>query len=166
MSTAKRAYSGTVVSPGHLIAGAAAGVLLAAVMPADQLARLLVAAVVFLTGIYLATVRIAVGQKLIVLGQGPLGRPRWGIPLLDVADAQALSLSRAQVFGIGVPWHRRTTRMTVRPGPTLVLRLTTGDYVRISTPDPCAAVAIIRSALPSRPDGPATGPVTETEERP
>jgi hypothetical protein len=80
MSAAKSAYSSTVVSTGHLIAGAAIGALLAAVMPTDLLARLLVAAAVFLTGIYVATVRIAVGQKLIVLGQGPFGRPRWGIP--------------------------------------------------------------------------------------
>ena len=166
MSTARYAYSSTVVSPGHVIAGAAAGVLMAVVIPLAPVARLLPAAAVFLTGIYVATVRITVGQKLIVLGQGPFGRPRWGIPLLEVADAQAVSLSRAQVFGFGVPWHQRTTRMTVRPGPTLVLRLTTGDYVRISTPDPGAAVAIIRSALPSRPDGPTAGQVTDTEERP
>jgi hypothetical protein len=166
MSAAKCAYSSTVVSPGHLIAGAATGALLALVIPVGPIGRLLPAAAVFLTGIYVATVRIAVGRKLIVLGQGPFGRPRWSIPLLDVADAQAVSLSRGQVFGFGVPWHRRTTRITVRPGPTLVLRLTTGDYVRISTPDPCAAVAIIRSALPSRHDEPATGQVTETEERP
>jgi len=166
MSTARYAYSSTVVSPGHVIAGAAAATLLALVIPAPLVARLLPAAAVFLTGIYVATVRIAVGAKLIVLGQGPFGRPRWGIPLPDVADAQAVSLSAAQVFGLGVPFHWRTTRMTVRPGPTLVLHLTTGDYVRISTPDPRAAVAIIRSALPPRPSGPATGRPTATEERP
>jgi hypothetical protein len=164
MSAAKRAYSSTVVSPGHVIAGAAAGALLAVIIPAAPVTRLLPAASVFLAGIYVATVRITVGHKLIVLGQGPFGRPRWGIPLLDVADAQAVSLSRAQVFGIGVPWHRRTTRMTVRPGPTLVLRLTTGEYVRVSTPDPRAAVAIIRSALPPGHDETATGRVTGAEE--
>lgn len=166
MSTARYAYSSTVVSPGHVIAGAAFAALLAVVIPLAPAARLLAAAAVFLTGIYVATVRIAVGPKLIVLGQGPFGRPRWGIPLRDVADAQAVSLSRAQVFGLGVPFHWRTTRMTVRPGPTLVLYLTTGDYVRVSTPDPRAAVAIIRSALPSRPDEPVTGQATGTEERP
>ena len=59
----------------------------------------------------------------ILLGQGPWGHPARSVAASEVVDATSTSLSWAQVFGIGVRFHRRTTRLTVRPGPTLCLTL-------------------------------------------
>lgn len=150
MSTVQRAYSSTVVSPGHVLAGAAVGAVIGAwmfvVLPPSP-AGPLVAVVILVTGIYLSTVRLAVGHERLAVGQGPFG-PSRVIPAVLIADARAAEVTRPQAFGLGVPWHWRTTRMTVRPGPALVLSLTTGEYIRVSTPDPDAAVAIIGAAGP------------------
>jgi hypothetical protein len=58
------------------------------------------------------------------------------------------TVQRAYSSTVVSPGHVRTTRLTVRPGPALVLSLTTGEYIRVSTPDPDAAVAIIGAAAP------------------
>ena len=64
----------------------------------------------------------------------------------EVVDAASTTLSWAQVFGIGVRFHRRTTRLTVRPGPTLCLTLRSGERIRISTPDPESARRLLPAA--------------------
>lgn len=102
--------------------------------------------VVIITGVYLTTVRLAVGAERIVLGQGPWPRSGRVIPTSLITDAHTENLTLGQVFGFGIAWHARTTRMTVRPGPALALSLRTGEYIRISTRDPDAAVAVIQSA--------------------
>jgi hypothetical protein len=141
-----QAYSSTVTSPGLIVAGGVIGVAVAAstlaIAPRSPVGPLGGVAVV-LTTIFVATVRLAVGPHHIVLGQGPSGWPRRVVPISLLADAYADDLTRAQEFGLGVGWHRLTTRMTVRPGPTLVLTLTTGELIRISTCDPDAALAVI-----------------------
>jgi hypothetical protein len=104
--------------------------------------------VVAATGVYLTTVRLAIGAERIVLGQGPWPRSGRVIPTSLVAEAHAENLTLGQVFGFGIAWHSRATRMTVRPGPALALSLRTGEYIRISTRDPDAAVAVIQSARP------------------
>jgi hypothetical protein len=151
MTTRQRAYSSTVVSPWLAVASVALGAALGAWTftvapgnPIGPLAGLVVAA----TGVYLTTVRLAVGAERIVLGQGPWPRSGRVIPTSLVAEAHAESLTLGQVFGFGIAWHSRTTRMTVRPGPALALSLRTGEYIRISTRDPDAAVAVIQSARP------------------
>jgi hypothetical protein len=151
MTAPRQAYSSTVIARRHLLAGAAAGAAIAAglhVLAPVSLAGPLAGLSVLVTAAYLASVRVTVGAGRVILGQGPLPWPTRVIPVSLIADARAENLTSGQVFGIGVPWHRRTTRMTVRPGPTLVLSLRTGEWVRVSTRDPGAAVAIIRSAHP------------------
>jgi hypothetical protein len=150
-----RAYSSTVVAPGLAVASAAAGAAMSTglwlaipdgAVP-DQVAGLLAGAVIVLTGLYLATVRLAAGNGRIAVGHGPWARTGRVIPASLVTGAHLEQLSLRQAFGFGVPWHRQVTRMTVRAGPALALTLSNGEVIRISTPDPAAALAVIESGL-------------------
>lgn len=92
-----------------------------------------------LAAVHLSTVRISVGDGRKCLGQGPWNRPARQIAVDTIVAARSLDLGWAQTFGLGVPFHRKTARLTVRPGPTLSLQVVTGEHIRISTPDPNAA---------------------------
>jgi hypothetical protein len=143
--TARQAYSSTVVAPvpaGLSVAFAAAVVAVAVAGAAPLWLGAVVGLVVLAAGGYLATVRLAVGGGRIVLGQGPCGRGRV-IDTARVAETGASVLTWPQAFGIGLPFARRTTRLTVRPGPTLRLRLDDGEVIRVSTADPGAARRLI-----------------------
>lgn len=146
--TAQRAYSSVVVSRSHLAAGVAitaaaeAGMLFAARAPAWT--GLVLAVSCLLTAVYVSTVRLAVGAGRIAIGLGPAAWRSRILATSDVAAAHAANLSLAQVFGLHVEWHCRTTRLTVRPGPTLVLRLIDGEVIRVSTPDPELAIELIK----------------------
>ena len=133
MTDVRRAYSSTVVAPGQIALGVALAAAFWAVMAflpgADWPVDAGAAAVIVLTGIHLATVRLMVSPDRIRIGQGPWGRPGRSIMTAAVRDAHAEQLSRAQTFGIGVSFHWRTTRLTVRPGPALVLVLSDGEYI-------------------------------------
>jgi hypothetical protein len=114
-------------------------------------------------GVHQATVRLAVGNGRILLGQGPWRWPNRTVPFDLVRRAGTEELSLPQVFGLGIPFNRLTTRMTVRPGLALVLSLTSGEVVRVSTPRPDLAVALINQASPApadiglHPGGPCHG---------
>jgi hypothetical protein len=144
----RRAYSSTVVAPGHLAACAVlAAALLScgiAFLPAGAAAATAVAAaVIVLTGLQMATVRLMAGPGYVRVSQGPWGRPGRVIPAGAVRDARVRQLSFLQIFGIGVPFRWKTTRLTVRPGATLELVLSDGECIRVSTPDPAAAALLI-----------------------
>jgi hypothetical protein len=143
----RRAYSSTVVAPAHIVASVAVAAAVCAAtarLPAPGLVMATAgAAVIVLTGIHLATVRLTVSPERIRIGPGPWPRPGRSIRAAAVRGAYAESLGLAQIFGIGVPFHRRTTRLTVRTGPTLVLVLASGEHIRVSTPDPAAAARLI-----------------------
>lgn len=145
--TPARAYSSTVVAPWLAVASAAAGAATGtglALAGPDPLAGLLAGTVVLVAGLYLATVRLAAGNGRIVVGHGPWARTGRVIPASLVTEGHPEHLSLPQVFGFGVPWNRRATRMTVRPGPALALTLSTGEVIRVSTPDPGGALAVIQ----------------------
>jgi hypothetical protein len=86
-------------------------------------------------------------------GQGPWGGGR-RIPVGEIAEAQPNELTFAQVLGVGLPTgakpgrpapERPTSRLTVRPGPTLLLVLDTRERIWISTADPVAAARALRT---------------------
>jgi hypothetical protein len=136
------------VSRGHLVAGvtitAAAEAGMQFGVRAPIWTSVVLAVGCLLTAVYVSTVRLAVGSGRIAIGLGPAARRSRLLATSDVATAHAANLSLAQVLGLGVAWHRRTTRLTVRPGPTLVLRLLDGEVIRVSTPDPDLAVQLIK----------------------
>jgi hypothetical protein len=143
------AYTSTVVGRGHLCAGVVLGVVAALLVRPWEIG-VLAGLVLVTAGWWLATVRLAVSDDALRVALGPLGRAR-RIPAADVAVAGTADLTRTQVLGLGLPWRARTTRLTVRPGPTLVVELRSGEMLRVSTPDPAAAAQLL--GTPSRPEG-------------
>ena len=142
MSTA---YTSTVVASGH----GTAGILLGALGPVASLAGVLPwpaglasAVVLVAAGAWLGTVRLAVGARDLRVALGPWGRSR-RIGFDDVRSASVAELGRRQVLGIGLPWRARTTRLTVRRGPTLVVEHVDGEVLYVSTPDPGAAARLV-----------------------
>jgi hypothetical protein len=142
----REAYSSVVVSRAHLTIGVVIallvgiGVRIPGHFPLWGSVVLVVA--LALTAVYLSTARLVVGPDRISVGIGPVGRGRL-LARADVVEAGVADLTRAQAVGLGLPWARRTTRLTVRPGPALVLRMAGGEVVRVSTPHPELAVRMI-----------------------
>lgn len=148
MTGIRRAYSSTVVAPGHIAASAvlaaallSCGIAFPSAVPAATAA--VGAAVIVLAGVQLATVRLMVSPGYIRVSQGPWGRPGRVIPAGAVREARARQFSFPQTFGIGAAVHWKVTRLTVRPGPALELILSDGECVRVSTPDPATAALLI-----------------------
>jgi hypothetical protein len=143
----REAYTDTVVGPAQLglaLLGAAAVVAASALLAAPPWPVAAALAVVFVAvGLHLATVRLTAGADRVLLGQGPWGRPGRWIDVADVVSCSAMAVTWPEVFGVGLPFHRLTTRMTVRPGPALHLVLRDGEHIRISTTDPDTAVRIL-----------------------
>lgn len=144
--TTREAYTSVVVSRTHLAIGLVISLIVGA---GSQFAgaiplwfSLAIVVVIAATALSISTVRLAVGRDRISLGLGPFGPDR-RLATIDVADAGAVALSRAQAAGFVGPWNRRTTRLTLTSGPALVLRLADGEIVRVSTPRPDIAVRII-----------------------
>jgi hypothetical protein len=140
------AYSSTVTSRWHLGIGllitvVTVGVVLA--IGAGALVAVVLAVVLIATSVFVSTVRLVVGNGRVVLGQGPLAWPSRTIPVADIISAAAEELTGAEALGVGVPWRWRTTRLTVRPGPTLALTLRSGEVLRVSTSRPDQAVQLI-----------------------
>ena len=149
MSEATRAYTSTVVAPGHLAAAVVLGAGVAAIVAdvGPVWIAVGVALVVILAGVQLSVVRAAFGPERIVTGHGWWGRGQV-IGAREVVSAVAADLTWPQVFGIGLTTARRTARYTVRPGPTVSLRLRDGELVRISVDDPGTALGVLARPAP------------------
>lgn len=154
----RAAYTATVVSRPALLVGLAAGVIAAVairVAGAPVWSSVLVVIVVALTSVACSTVRVAVGDDRLVLGwASPPLRAR-SIPRAAVRQAWTVDLRWPQVFGLGIRPERRVTRLTVRAGPTVCLRLDSGELVRVSVPDPHAVVAALSVGNPTEPAPPS-----------
>jgi hypothetical protein len=151
MEERRSAYTSTVVAPAQIVLGVLAGLVLAAIVlgfgglwPFAVIGFVIVAA----TGWYLAVVRLAVKPGDLTIAQGRGDRHPREIHRSEVARAEVATLTWSACFGIGVPAHWRTTRLSVRPGPTLVLTLTDDELVRISTPDPATAIEVLTGVRP------------------
>ena len=140
------AYTSTAVAPAQVAAGAVIAVALitvnvligAPLWIAVPGALLIVAAT-----IHVATVRLSIGGGRIVLGQGPWPGHGRVLDAATVTAATAVDLTWAQAFGAGLPAHRRTTRMSIRPGPALSLVLHDDEHVVITTAHPDAALCLL-----------------------
>jgi hypothetical protein len=97
--------------------------------------------------LHLATARLSVSATGVGIGAGVRGRTRW-ISADAISHGEPVRLSWPQVFGIGLPVRRRTTRLTVRAGAALALRLQSGERIWISTPDPTAAMSVLDMTTP------------------
>ncbi|MBN9097704.1 MULTISPECIES: hypothetical protein [unclassified Pseudonocardia] len=148
-------YTSTVVSPLHI--GVAVVFAVAAVVAASIDGQwwigVPVALVILLIGVHVGVVQLVVGPEEVRAGQGPWGGGR-RIPVAEIADTQAAELTFGQVLGVGLPTgakpgrpapERPTSRLTVRPGPTLLLVLHTRERIWVSTADPAAAASALRT---------------------
>ena len=108
-------------------------------------------AAVLMVTVWLGTVRMLLGGGRVRVGHGPLGGYEYAIPAARVAEARVTTVTWPQVFGFGLPTGQRDIRMTVRPGPTLVLTLDDGVRMRISVPDPALAARLL-TATPAEGD--------------
>jgi len=145
----RQAYTSTVVAPVQIVAGVVSVAVVAALLAVGGAAVWLIvvaALVIAAATAHLAVVRLGVNDERIIIGQGVLPLPARTIAATSVVEASRAELTRAQTFGIGVPWHWRTNRLTVRPGPTLHLRTTDGERLSISTPDPDAVLRLLAAA--------------------
>ena len=144
MRAPRQVYSSTVTSRAHLAVGlglTVAAVAAVVALGAGAVAAVAIGAVLVATALFVSTVRLVVGGGHIMAGQGPWSWPSRSLSADSVVDARTEDLTLAQTYGVGVPWRRRTSRMTVRAGATLVLDLDTGEQLRISTADPDQARA-------------------------
>lgn len=138
----REAYTSTVLGTAQFGLGLAATAMVAVAAANSGAAwwiTLLITIVMAATALHLSTVRLAVGDGQICVGHGPWNRPARLIATSAVVEADSLTLGWAQSVGVGVPLHRKTTRLTVRAGPAIHLVLDNGEHLRISTPYPDAA---------------------------
>jgi hypothetical protein len=92
--------------------------------------------------LHLAAARLVITPTAIGLASGVRGRTRW-IALDQVTEYRAEQPRWPQVYGLGLPQSWRLTRLLVRPGPALRLRLVDGEQVWISTRDTDTAVRLL-----------------------
>jgi hypothetical protein len=162
----RRAYSCRVLaSPAvrvtSVLLAAAFGVAAAATdVTAGRVGLLAAALGVLAATAWLGTVRVLLGAGQVQVGHGLSGGYGYAIPAARVAGAEAITLTWPQVFGFGLPTGPRDVRMTVRPGPTLVLTLDDGVRVRVSVPDPALAAHFLTHVSDGGAPGPATGRAT------
>lgn len=152
-------YDETILATSQLAVSAAIALVLALVLIGIRPSLWPFAIIVFLAvggvGVYLAGISVVATRTYVEIGQGRRERNPRRISNDEIVAASAAELTWGQVFGVGLPriaGTTRTTRMTVRPGPTLVLELGSGEVVRVSTPDPARALAVLGRA--------GTGPAT------
>lgn len=148
-----QAYTSTVVAATQIALGVVSGAALAAICVALRSGLWPFAITAFLiivaTGVYLSTVTLTVTAGNVTLGQGRGEHEPRSVNAGEISERSCAELTWAQCFGVGMPTAWRTTRLSVRPGPTLCLSLRDGELIRISTPDPAAALRAL--------DGVSTG---------
>jgi hypothetical protein len=76
---------------------------------------------------------------------GVLGWPRWRYPLAAIEHAEIVSVPAWRVSS-HFWWTPQRTSFVVRKGPALQLTLRNGRTVRVTVPDPYAAVAALYRA--------------------
>jgi len=90
-------------------------------------------------------VRATSGHQGVSIHWGVAGWPRASYRLEGIAHASVVSVPWWAV-SYGLWWTPWRTVCTVRSGPALRLRLSSGRTVTVTVPDPHAAVAALRSA--------------------
>jgi hypothetical protein len=109
------------------------------------------AVVIVLANLTMTSVRTTAGPNGVVVRYGVLGVPRFRFPISGIDQAEAIDVPRSQMGGWGIHWSPwRGTRLTIRSGPTLQLRMATGKRVAISAADPQAAAAVVNGAVGTR----------------
>jgi hypothetical protein len=87
-----------------------------------------------------------VDARGLTLAHGPFARPRWTVPLAEVAAAEPTDIDPWRVGGWGVrkvPGRRGATAVVVRGGPGLRVIRTDGRELLVTVPDAEAAAGLL-----------------------
>jgi hypothetical protein len=87
-----------------------------------------------------------VDARGLTLAHGPFARPRWTVPLAEVAAAEPADIDPWRVGGWGVrkvPGRRGATAVVVRGGPGLRVVRTDGRELLVTVPDAEAAAGLL-----------------------
>lgn len=151
-------YTSTVVAPAQIALGAVSGVVVAIILIALNSALWPFAIIAFLVavgvGAYLSVVSLTITPGRITLGQGRGEREQRVLYAAELAESSSRTLTWPQCFGVGMPSADRSTRLSVRPGPALLLMTLEDELIVVSTPDPQAALRALSPVvepLPPRP---------------
>jgi len=91
-------------------------------------------------------VTATVDARGLTLAHGPLGRPRWTVPLAEIARAEPAEIDPRRVGGWGVravPGRRGATAVVVRGGPGLRVVRTDGRELLVTIPDAATAAGLL-----------------------
>ena len=113
------------------------------------------AVVIVLVNLSMTSLRTTAGPNGVVVRFGVFGLPRFRFAISAIEQAEAVEVARSQMGGWGIHWSPwRGTRLTIRSGPALRLRLANGKpngrHVTISAADPQAAAAAVNGAISTR----------------
>lgn len=86
---------------------------------------------------------VTVDRRGLTIGLGVLGWPRLRIPLSDVAEATAATISAAQFGGWGYRLVPGGTGVILRSGPALIVTRTSGRRFTVTVDDPDTAAAVL-----------------------
>jgi hypothetical protein len=159
--TAQPEYTSTVIAPAQILVGVVVAGVLVIVLEKLKPSLWPFAIVGFLVIVgvsaYLATVTLSVTPQRLSIGQGRRDTSPRLLSADEIVERSIEQLTWAQCFGIGLPSAASSTRFSVRPGPTLVIVVRTGEVLRVSTPDPSAALAVLDAPRLRSPGGYSTG---------
>lgn len=118
------------------------------VVPHAALAPMIIAAAALvLVNLMMTSLRTTVGPSGVMARFGVFGVPRFRYRADEIDEASVEDIPMYKLGGYGVHWSPwRGTRLTVRSGPSLRLRLTSGRRVVISVADPAAAVDVLTTS--------------------
>lgn len=143
-------YSETTVAPAQIATSVAIGVILAVIVVGVRLSLWPFAIIVFVAlsaaGVYLAGTGISATRTYLEISQGRRERDPRYISNDEITVIAAEQLTWSQVYGIGLPRADKNTRLTVRPGPTLMVELRTGEVIRVSAAEPERVIATLGRA--------------------
>ena len=147
------AFTSTVVAPAQIALGVLSALVVAVILTALSSGlwpvAIIAALVIVGVAVYLATITFSVQGRRITIAQGRGEREPRIVHAAEIREQVRRDLTWPQAFGLGLESDDRTTRLTVRAGPTLFLTLTDGEQIRISVTDPEAALAAIDEARAS-----------------
>ena len=97
----------------------------------------------------MSSLEVRLTEDTFTVANGPFGRPRRVIALVEVADASAIMVEPSQWGGWGYRWNprARATAAVIRKGPGIVLTLADAGRFAVTVNDAASGAAATTAAL-------------------
>ena len=97
----------------------------------------------------MSSLEVRLTEDTFTVANGPFGRPRRVIALVEVADASAIMVEPAQWGGWGYRWNprARATAAVIRKGPGIQLELKDGRRYVVTVEDAVTGAQLTSAAL-------------------